>query len=170
MRLRPARAADLPALLALERAFPGDRLSARSFRHLLGGANAEVWVCEENGVLLGDAVVLYRRGARAARLYSLVVGVAARGRGIGQSLVARIERRAAARGCAAMHLEVRTGNVPALALYTRRGYGIMGRSRGYYEDGADALRLRKRLAPARVSAARLERGTYIAGPNAGERR
>ena len=145
MRLRPARVSDLPALLALEREFPGDRLSARSFRHLLARANADVWVCEEHGALLGDAVVLRRRGTRTARLYSLVVARSGRGRGLGQALVAHAERRAVSAGCEAMRLEVRPDNVPALALYARRGYEVVGRTEGYYEDGADALRLKKRL-------------------------
>lgn len=154
MRLRRARLSDLPALIALEREFPGDRLSNRSFRHLLERANAEVWVCEERGVLLGDAVVLYRRGTHAARLYSLVVARSGRGRGLGRALVTLAERRAAAAGCEAVHLEVRADNTPALALYARRGYEQVGRARGYYQDSTDALRLRKRLAgPSRGFAA-----------------
>ncbi|BAU47138.1 acetyltransferase [Sulfurifustis variabilis] len=169
--MRRARESDLTALLALEREFPGDRLSRRSFRHLLARAKADVWVCEEKGALLGNAIVLYRRGTRTARLYSLVVAASARGRGIGQSLVAHAERHAAAAGCEVMHLEVRSDNPGALALYAGRGYAVVGRAHGYYEDGADALRLKKRLARALGSAASTKHGPrYSTGPNAGERR
>jgi ribosomal protein S18 acetylase RimI-like enzyme len=162
--LRPARASDLPALLALEAEFPGDRLSRRSFRHLLDRGNADVWVYQERGVLLGDAVVLYRQGSRSARLYSLVVVRSARGRGIGQSLLAHAERRAAAAGCAAMQLEVRNDNAGALGLYAATGYTVVVQTDGYYEDGAAAIRLRKQLtcrapSPAvRDGASRLKRG------------
>lgn len=172
MPVRPARESDLSALIALEREFPGDRLSRRSFRHLLGRANADVWVYEERGVLLGNAVVLYRRGTRTARLYSLVVARSARGRGIGQSLVAHAERHAASAGCEAMHLEVRSDNAQARALYTARDYAVVGRADGYYEDEADALRLRKPLVQAvALSVGSTERRPcYSAVPNAGERR
>lgn len=166
--MRRARASDLPGLLALEAEFPGDRLSRRSFRHLLGRANADVWVYEENGALLGDAVVLYRQGARSARLYSLVVARSARGRGIGQALVEHAERRAAAAGCTSIHLEVRSDNARALGLYLGRGYAVAGHTAGYYEDGAAALRLRKRLAG---DAQRTVPGArYSAEPSAGARR
>jgi ribosomal protein S18 acetylase RimI-like enzyme len=42
-------------------------------------------------------------------------------------------------------LEVRVDNVAAIRLYERRGYEVVGVTDDFYEDGSDALRMRKRL-------------------------
>lgn len=152
-RCRRAAFSDLPALLELERAFPGDRLSRRSFVHLLNGAHADVWVCVAGGRVVADAVVLYRRGAHSARLYSIVVAREARGTGIASALMDTAEAAARKRGCERMSLEVRTDNRSARALYEKRGYREIRRISGFYDDGRDALRLERELAPVgRVSA------------------
>ncbi|HEX7044567.1 MAG TPA: GNAT family N-acetyltransferase [Burkholderiales bacterium] len=137
--------ADLPALVALEREFPGDRLTRRSLRHLLTRGHADVWVAAGGDGLLGDAVVLYRRGSCCARLYSLVVAPAARGRGIAQALMRTAEAGTAARGVETLRLEVRCDNRAALALYAKLGYGCIERLPRYYEDGVDGLRLQRHL-------------------------
>lgn len=145
--LRLATPDDLDALAALEAGFPGDRLERANFRHLLGRANAEVIVAERAGEVVGNAVLLYRRGFRSARLYSLVVAPGARGLGLGRALLARAERQARARACVVMRLEVREDNLAARRLYEASGFEVVGRNDDYYEDRGAALRLRKRLEP-----------------------
>jgi [ribosomal protein S18]-alanine N-acetyltransferase len=90
-------------------------------------------------------MLLRRRGSPAARLYSLVVDAASRGRGIAGLLLDDAEAIALAAGTAEIRLEVRADNAAARSLYRRSGYLEVDTRRGYYEDGADALRLRKRL-------------------------
>ena len=148
--MRRAELADLDAILALEAHFPSDRLSRRQLRHLLTRAHAEAWVAEDglaenDSRIVGDAIVLFRRGFDAARLYSLVVAPGARGRGVGASLLLAAERGAAERGCVSVRLEVREDNDAARRLYARHGYETVGRTDFFYRDGADALRMRKRL-------------------------
>jgi len=147
LRVRPAQPADLAALVTLEqRSFATDRLSPRQFRHhLLGRGNSLLLVAVEGGRLCGNALVLFRAGARRARLYSIVVAPEARGRGTGERLLARVEREARSRRAAELALEVRHGNATAIALYERRGYRRIGNKPGYYEDGAPAWRYLKPL-------------------------
>lgn len=146
--IRDATIADLEALLALEReAFPGDRLSRRSFRRLLRAPSARLRVAGRGHALHGYALVLFRANADVARLYSIAVAPAARGAGIGGRLLVDAERQAAARGSRTLRLEVRTDNAGALTLYRRRGYVPVGRVAAYYEDGRDALRFEKAVAP-----------------------
>ncbi|QKT04956.1 GNAT family N-acetyltransferase [Ectothiorhodospiraceae bacterium 2226] len=146
--VRAARAADRPQLEALEALFPGDRLSARAWRHLLSRAQADVLVVEEAaGVLVADAVVLYRRGSHRARLYSLVVHPQWGRRGIATALLDAVESHAAARGCRELRLEVRADNAGAIALYRRRGFHEQGYRAAYYDDGVGALRMGKPLPP-----------------------
>lgn len=152
--IRRATLADLPVLVALERDFPGDRLSRRSFRHLLTRARADVWVAVADDCIVGNAVVLYRAHVRQARLYSLVVHPARRGRGIARGLVDAAEAAARLHDCACVHLEVRIDNDPALGLYAKLGYRTVRRIPRFYEDGQDALRLERRLEAAPPSQGR----------------
>lgn len=147
VRLRRARPDDVPTLIALEAAsFASDRLSARQMAlHAAGRSHAAFVVAERRGEVLGNALVFFRRGSRQARLYSIVVAAAARGLGLGRRLLARAEREARRSGARRMVLEVRTGNVAAIALYESAGYARIAQWPGYYEDGADAVRLAKAL-------------------------
>jgi ribosomal protein S18 acetylase RimI-like enzyme len=143
--IRPARASDLDALVAVEDAvFAEDRISRRAFRGLIASRSAEVLVAEEAGRVVGCCVVLSRAGSRRARLYSIA---AAPGRsGVGRPLLAAAERAAAAGGAATLRLEVREDNLRAVRLYEASGYRPFGRFDGYYADGAPALRFEKPLA------------------------
>ncbi len=145
LTIRRATLDDVPVLLELEQTFPGDRLERSNFRHFLTKAKADIWLAEENGIFLGDAVVLYRQGFHSARLYSIVVSPNARGKGIGAKLLSHCEEAAKERGCITLRLEVREDNDAAISLYRSRGYDLIGRTDAYYEDGSTALRMRKRL-------------------------
>ena len=147
LRLRTARAADLPARLALEQTFPGDRMSARQFRHHLASPRARWRVAEAGGRLLGYALVLLRRDSDRARLYSIAVDPAARGQGLGRRLLAAAEKDAARAGRTAMTLEVRQDNPAANALYQSAGYRRLAALPAYYEDGAPGWRYIKRTTP-----------------------
>lgn len=144
-RIRRARPEDAAALLALEQHFPGDRMSARSLRHLLRAPSAAIWVAERDGAALAALILLTRRDTRNARIYSLVVAPPARGTGLAQRLVGAAERQARRSKKALISLEVRADNLAARSLYARLGYGEIAPLRAYYEDGADGLSLGKIL-------------------------
>jgi ribosomal-protein-alanine acetyltransferase len=144
--LRPGRARDLDALLALEReAFTADRLSRRSLRHFLASPHALLLVAEATGKLAGCALVLVRRRSKLARLYSIAIATEFRRRGLARSLLRASEKQARKRGRRTMRIEVREDNARAISLYQRSGYRLFGRHRGYYDDGCDALRFEKTL-------------------------
>ena len=145
--IRRAKIDDLAMLAQLEERFPTDRLSRASLRHILRHGHACVWVCEQDNVLAGNAVVFYRRGTSVARLYSLVVHPEYVRRGIARALLAAAESEAGKRGCRELRLEVRPDNLPAIQLYRKGGYAETGKAGKFYEDGTDALKMRKRLGP-----------------------
>ena len=150
IRVRRARDADLPRLVALENAvFATDRMSARQWRHHVSNPNADVLVAERGGTMAGAAVVFFHSDHRIARLYSIAVAPEARGAGIGDTLLAAAERKARTRGRERFRLEVRTDNAAARRLYERRGYRAFGTKSRYYEDGCDAVRYEKTLSPSR---------------------
>jgi ribosomal-protein-alanine N-acetyltransferase len=144
--LRPARLADLDALLALEAQFPGDRLSPRQLRAHIDNPRARLRVLGEAGRIAGYALVFLRRGSRIARLYSIVVDPARRGRGHGLRLLRDAERQAHAAGAAELRLEVRADNAGAIALYEGQGYRRLAVLPGYYADGAAGWRYARALA------------------------
>lgn len=145
---RAATLADLKELLRLERiCFDGDRLSPRSFRHLLTRGKASILVVDGEEDLLGYALTLFHAGTSLGRLYSLAVDPAARGRGIARTLVGAAEQEAREHGCAYLRLEVRTDNRAAQSLYHTLGYRPFAVLNDYYEDHAAAQRFEKRLTP-----------------------
>jgi ribosomal protein S18 acetylase RimI-like enzyme len=147
VRVRKAERDDLGALAELEqRVFATDRLSRRSLQRFLTSPSAEVIVAQEGARCAGTAIVLFRARAGVARLYSIAVAPHMSGRGVAPLLLAAAEAGARERGCRAIRLEVHVTNHAAIARYRKSGYREIGRHRGYYEDGGDALRFEKRLA------------------------
>jgi ribosomal-protein-alanine N-acetyltransferase len=144
--IRPATLTDLDALVALERrAFTTDHLSPRQYRHHLQSSTAAVLAAVDGSGLLGKAVVFFRAHSDVARLYSIAVSNEARGRGLGEALLAAAENAAREHACMRMRLEVRQDNSRAIRLYERHGYRRFAARPGYYEDGADAWRYEKAL-------------------------
>ncbi len=146
--IRRATIRDLDELSALEeRCFETDLLSRRQFRHLLTRANASTLVAADDGQLLGYVLVLFSRGTALARLYSIAVDRAARGRGLARGLLAAAEAEALERGCVSMRSEVRRDNPASLTLFRSSGYRQFEELADYYEDHMEALRFERTLAP-----------------------
>ena len=148
IRLRRGRIGDLDALVALEDEFftADHRISRRSFRHFIASPKSTLIVAEMTGKTAGAALVLYRRGAAIARLYTIAVGRPFRRRGLARRLLAAAEADAVRHRCRIMRLEVRADDLGAIALYETSGYRGFGRRRRYYDNRIDALRFDKALA------------------------
>lgn len=148
--LRPARAADIPALVDLEQAsFTTDQLAARNFRQLLRCGNCFLETAwgrvAGQPVLAGYVLVLFRKHTTVARIYSIAVDARFRGLGVGDQLLRSAEKSAAGKHCRRIQLEVRPENVAAIGMYVKHGYvqfGVLGQ---FYDDGTDALRLGKAI-------------------------
>jgi [ribosomal protein S18]-alanine N-acetyltransferase len=146
VKLRRGRLADLGALVALEQAvFTTDILSRRSFRRFVTAPSATLIVAVGRDKLAGYALVLYPPRSKIARLYSIAVAPHIGRRGVGPLLLAAAAAAATRRRRRAMRLEVHEHNTRAIARYEKSGYRLFGRHRGYYHDGADALRFEKPL-------------------------
>lgn len=82
--------------------------------------------------------VLGRAGDHECEVHTIAVDAACQGRGYGRALLDALLRVADAVH-APVFLEVRTDNVPAIALYERSGFEVAGVRRNYYQpSGADA--------------------------------
>ncbi|WP_372759123.1 peptidase C39 family protein, partial [Litorivivens sp.] len=146
--LRAGTRFDIDALLALEsECFSTDRLSRRSFMRFVSKGAHNLLVAIEDNKMLGYVLVLFRSGTSLARIYSIAVSPAARGKGVASELLTKAEAIASQRYCLFIRLEVHTQNTAALELYKKFGYKPFTRIKQYYEDGGDAEQLEKRLLP-----------------------
>jgi ribosomal protein S18 acetylase RimI-like enzyme len=146
-RLRRGRPHDLDALLALERDFftRDHQISRRGFRNFVASPKSGLIVAEIGDQVAGCVLVLYRRGSKLARLYTIAVARRFQGRGLARKLLAAAEKNAMRRGRGIMRLEVRADDAAAITLYETSGYRRFGRRRRYYDNRIDALRFDKPL-------------------------
>ena len=146
MTIRPATAADLDAVVALELTCLGaDAWSRGLVEQGIAAALPTVsyLVAELDGVVVGHAVA--SAAGDDAELQRIAVDPAYRRRGLADELLAAVESRAAADGATRLLLEVREDNTTATAFYESRGFVEVGRRRGYYRDGAVAVVLGKEV-------------------------
>ena len=132
VELEPVGPAQEATLLELARAFhaeDGHRLTERGAAigliargHPLGRA----WLVHENGALVGYAVLGLgfgiEYGGADAFVDDLYLVPGARGRGLGEAVLARLEEEARAMGLAALFLVVDPDNLRARRLYDRQGF------------------------------------------------
>lgn len=146
IQLRQATPNDLDQLITLEKAcFESDRMSRESYRSLLKKNTSFILIAETDQSLIGSSVTFLRKNSKKARLYSLCVLSEHRQQRIAAQLITAIEKILTKKGCHLLTLEVRIDNLPAIRFYQKQGYDTFGTSTHFYEDGTDALRMRKQL-------------------------
>jgi putative acetyltransferase len=93
------------------------------------------WTIWDGATLLGTAA-LKRIDATQGEIKSMHVAEAARRRGVGAALIARLLAEARAMGLARLHLETGSWDyfAPARALYARHGFVECGPFEGYKAD------------------------------------
>jgi ribosomal-protein-alanine N-acetyltransferase len=139
-RIRPARAADVARVHAIERASFGDPWSARAFEEALEGG-AVFLVAETGAEVVGYLVA--RWAAAEGEILNLAVAPKHRRGGVGRALIAHALDRLARLGAGQAYLEVRESNTAARRLYEGLGFAAVGRRRRYYRHPAeDAVVLR----------------------------
>ena len=144
--IEPATLDHLDALLELEaQCFATDRLSRRSMRRFLTSDQSVFLAALENGHCVGYLLIIFHRGTRLARLYSIAVGPMWQGRGIARRLMTTGEAEAQRRGALYLRLEVNNKNERAISLYESMGYIKFKLLHDYYDDHSDALRMQKRI-------------------------
>jgi ribosomal-protein-alanine N-acetyltransferase len=160
VRVRPMRIADLDALMPFEQQMFGpeawsrqsylDELADTELRcYIVAEAVAERTHLTPGGSLLGTAGLLTI--GETAQILTVGVLPAARRRGVGRLLVRALVAEARRRRATEVLLEVREDNHAAQRLYAGEGFTVLGKRRGYYEQGrVDAITMRypiQRLQP-----------------------
>jgi [ribosomal protein S18]-alanine N-acetyltransferase len=161
LQIRDAHAADVEAVLAIERAtdtaphWPLATYAAiveaqdsskppstgPQRRLFVACTSSESTVAVQNGLIVGFAVGLVPHSAEAvAELESIAVAASARRAGVGRALCVAVLDWCRVRGATSIVLEVRAGSVAAIALYAGLSFLPAGRRPGYYRNpDEDAL-------------------------------
>jgi ribosomal-protein-alanine N-acetyltransferase len=144
MNLRPADAADIPAMIALERAVPfAAHWSEQSY-----GAAFEAKAAPRIALVVDDGQgqrnsllgFLFARingldfEDPGCELENIVVAAGSQRQGFGKMLLQALIAAAGARKAESIFLEVRESNAAARALYKDCGFSITGRRKSYYKD------------------------------------
>jgi ribosomal-protein-alanine N-acetyltransferase len=127
--------------------FP-DAWPQEAFRSVLVRDGVNVLMGAREGVKQAEGFILIRSVADEAEVLTFCVSAAARRSGLGSALLAVAYDTARGLGADDMFLEVGEKNEPALKLYQRDGFVVVGRRNAYYHHGdqpADALVMRKSL-------------------------
>ena len=149
-RIRPARPADVPAVVEIERAVFSDPWSANDFRECLA-AETPFLVAGRGPDVAGYAVAHF--AADEGEILNLGVATAQRRGGVGRALVERLLEELRDRGVRVVYLEVRESNAAARRLYESLGFAAVGRRARYYRRPVeDAVILRAGIPAAGVSA------------------
>ena len=163
VRVRPMRVADLDAVMPFEdQMFGPEAWSRQSYLDELADTELRYYIVAETVAetpeqterpgtagqqLLGTAGLLTI--GETAQILTVGVLPVARRRGIGRLLVRELVTEARRRRAIEVLLEVREDNHAAQRLYASEGFTVLGRRRGYYEQGrVDAVTMRLPLRPA----------------------
>lgn len=90
-------------------------------------------------------LIIFGLQGDSAEIFNIYVPEKKRKHGIATALLAELTHYLGQEGCHLLFLEVRPSNTPAIAVYRRCGFVEVGRRRGYYQDGEDALMMKRSL-------------------------
>ncbi len=147
--IHPCQRSDITALVELEnQVFDYSRISRRNFIRLLQSPAASILLAKDSEEqLAGYAVILTRRNSRYARIYSIAVAPAFRGRGVAKRLVNEVIEAQRQQGRHGLSLEVKLDNKQAIQLYQSLGFETVDILVDYYDDGTDGLKMRLTFDP-----------------------
>ncbi len=145
VKIEPFQPADLAQILEIEAAsFPGDPYTGDLFLRYHRRCPDGFLVARHCNCLAGY-IITCRQGSRA-EIISVAVAPERRRAGIGGALLHHALVKLAGAGVATVGLMVRATDCGAIAFYRKFGFQEAGMVNNYYADGADALRMSKRLA------------------------
>ena len=101
------------------------------------------FLAEEGGQVCGYCCLIVV--CEDAEVGNIAVDTPFRGKGIGKALMETMHQRAKEKGATQSFLEVRVSNANAIALYKKFGYESYGIRARYYEDGEDAMVMKRAL-------------------------
>ena len=146
LEISAMQASDIPEVKVLEDAlFPVDAWTQEMFHNELAevGISREVMVTRLAGKIVG--YVSFRYVADEGDVVTIAVDATVQKQGVGTAMMDWLEATAKDRGIRNLFLEVRSDNIPAIAMYLARDFERIDLRRNYYDTGVDAYVMRKRI-------------------------
>lgn len=144
MLIRRAFRSDLAALAELESGHPGYPCWGEKGLAAEFAKNFSVTLVAETGGVPAGFINFWLLRPQI-QLNSLVVSAKVLRQGTASALVAKLEEYAKKSACPEVDLEVNEHNAPALALYRKLGFEVVGRRPKFYNDSDAAILMRKTL-------------------------
>ena len=146
-RTAPMGLRDLDECWALDqRCFAdGETYDRETFRDLLSHRDAICLKSVADGGTMAGFIVGVVEHDKTGHVVVLGVSPDWRRLGIGRALMLDVEVEFARRGVRLVHLEVRTTNDGARALYEQLGFTVAGRRLAYYTNGDDGFLMIKAM-------------------------
>lgn len=135
--IRPMTVDDLPQIHLLECAAQSSPWSLEQFAEELGKPYSRIDLCWRDGQLAGFICTWLVAGE--LQIQNVATAPAFRRQGVAARLLTYVFDQCRDSGFESAWLEVRVGNAPAIALYERFGFTVVGRRPNYYADGEEAL-------------------------------
>ena len=143
MNYRLYQPGDFAALYAVEELCfePPFRFSRAYMRGLVRSEESATWIAEEDGELIGFAIVEWALSEERQTAYIATIEVrpGRREKGIGGELLRRVEGSAKRAGAADIWLHVDAENAAAIRLYEAHEYVRQGREEHFYARHRAAL-------------------------------
>lgn len=112
---------------------------AATVTRLIDDPQTVTLVARESASLVGFAIMSF--GDDRAHLVLLAVRQQDQRRGVARAMLRWLDESALAAGIASIHVELRAGNVAAVALYRACGFSETARIAGYYRGVETAIRM-----------------------------
>jgi ribosomal-protein-alanine N-acetyltransferase len=134
---------DIPTIAQMERRCFHDAWTEEMLSDTLRYPIYNCFLAEEGGQVCGYCCLIVV--CEDAEVGNIAVDTPFRGKGIGKALMEAMHQRAKEKGATQSFLEVRVSNASAIALYKKFGYESYGIRARYYEDGEDAMVMKRAL-------------------------
>ena len=134
---------DIPVIADMERRCFHDAWTEEMLSDTLRYPIYNCFLAEEGGQVCGYCCLIVV--CEDAEVGNIAVDTPFRGKGIGKALMEAMHQRAKEKGATQSFLEVRVSNTNAIALYKKFGYESYGIRARYYEDGEDAIVMKRAL-------------------------
>jgi ribosomal-protein-alanine N-acetyltransferase len=134
VRFEPMRRRHLPAIIRIEHRAHPKAWSIGVFNSEISQPDGSRYyvVARAEGKVAGYGGLMFV--ADEAHVTNVAIAPALRRHGLGTLLLAHLAHEATRRGCTAMTLEVRAGNLGAQELYKKFGFAAAGVRRNYYPE------------------------------------
>ena len=132
MKIEPMQEKHIPAIAELERVSFSVPWSENGLREELDNENAHFLAAVSGDKLLGYMGVHEICGE--AYITNVAVFPEYRRLGVGEALIDAATQGAENRGCEFITLEVRVSNTPAIELYKKEGYNVVGQRKNFYSN------------------------------------